>query len=237
MKKEYEPSATLKRYQAMLDLDKEYKALVRNHDNLKENFAKREKVYKDKIKELKEKLEVKQHPTVRLVPMNDKVSQIIAQYNTGRPPKLYPDEHTLQRIADMAMLCATEQEMAGCLGVSQSVFVEFKKNNPEVVQLIESSQNEGKLSLRRTQFRMSETNAQLAIFLGKQYLAQSEKSSSELNINHNVLKSLMELSDDSSEDYIDGEATIIDTRSSKVSKPISIHNDDDNNEDDNEQDD
>ena len=213
----------------MLDLDKEYKALVRNHDNLKESFAKREKAYKDKIKELKEKLEVKQHPTVRLVPMNDKVSQIIAQYNTGRPPKLYPDEHTLQRITDMAMLCATEAEMAGCLGVSQGVFIEFKKNNPEVTQLIESANTEGKLSLRRNQFRLAENNTQMSIFLGKNLLNQSEKISSELNITGNVLKSLMELSDQDDEEYIDGHATIVETKSSIVLKPLSIK---DNDEDD-----
>ena len=107
MIKKYEPSATLQRYQKMLDREADYKALVRNHDNLKENFAKREKVYKDKIKELKEKLEQKQFPNSRIIMTNEKVNQIISQYNTGRPVSLLPDEITLQRIADMSMLCAT----------------------------------------------------------------------------------------------------------------------------------
>ena len=225
MKKPYEPSATLKKYQVMLDREADYKALQKKCNALEERIINKD----NKIQQLKEKLQEKQHPNVRLVPMNDKVSEIISQYKTGRPPSLYPDEHTLQRIADMAMLCATEQEMAGVLGVSQSVFVEFKKNNPEVSQLIESANNEGKLSLRRNQFRLAENNTQMSIFLGKQYLAQSEKSSSELSLSTNVLKSLMELSDQDEEEYIDGHATIVETKSSKVLKPLSIE---DNDEDD-----
>ena len=34
---------------------------------------------------------------------------------------------------------------------------------------------DGKISLRRTQFRMAETNCSMAIWLGKQYLGQSEQ--------------------------------------------------------------
>lgn len=34
---------------------------------------------------------------------------------------------------------------------------------------------DGKISLRRTQFRMAETNVAMAIWLGKQYLGQAEK--------------------------------------------------------------
>lgn len=34
---------------------------------------------------------------------------------------------------------------------------------------------DGKISLRRTQFRMAETNVSMAIWLGKQYLGQSEQ--------------------------------------------------------------
>ena len=33
----------------------------------------------------------------------------------------------------------------------------------------------GQISLRRAQFRMAETNATMAIWLGKQYLGQTEK--------------------------------------------------------------
>lgn len=34
----------------------------------------------------------------------------------------------------------------------------------------------GKISLRRKQFRMAESNAAMAIWLGKQYLGQKDKS-------------------------------------------------------------
>lgn len=42
---------------------------------------------------------------------------------------------------------------------------------------------DGKISLRRTQFRMAETNVSMAIWLGKQYLGQKEAQ--ELTVNQN----------------------------------------------------
>lgn len=41
----------------------------------------------------------------------------------------------------------------------------------------------GKISLRRAQFRMAETNATMAIWLGKQYLGQTEKQEVAVAIN------------------------------------------------------
>lgn len=38
--------------------------------------------------------------------------------------------------------------------------------------------SEGKISLRRTQFRMAETNCSMAIWLGKQYLDQKDNDNS-----------------------------------------------------------
>jgi len=137
---------------------------------------------------------------------SEKVNEIIASYQTGRPVKLIPDDHTLTRLADMAMLSATDKEICGCLGVCENTFKKFREDYPEVQKIMDAAREEGKLSLRRTQWKMSETNAQVAIFLGKNLLNQSEKLSTENNLNVNVLKSLMDLTTDNT---IDGEASII----------------------------
>lgn len=42
---------------------------------------------------------------------------------------------------------------------------------------------DGKISLRRTQFRMAETNVSMAIWLGKQYLGQKEQQEIKLGQN------------------------------------------------------
>ena len=44
--------------------------------------------------------------------------------------------------------------------------------------------SKGKISLRRRQYKMSETNATMAIWLGKQWLGQTDKN--ELDINQSV---------------------------------------------------
>lgn len=49
---------------------------------------------------------------------------------------------------------------------------EYKMSFAEVFNL---KRGVGKISLRRAQFRMAETNPSMAIWLGKQYLGQTEK--------------------------------------------------------------
>ena len=48
----------------------------------------------------------------------------------------------------------------------------------------------GKISLRRTQFKMAETNVAMAIFLGKQYLGQMDRSQIEQRVNNNDMNNL-----------------------------------------------
>lgn len=40
----------------------------------------------------------------------------------------------------------------------------------------------GKISLRRTQWKMAETNATMALWLGKQYLGQTDKNEERLSV-------------------------------------------------------
>lgn len=57
---------------------------------------------------------------------------------------------------------------------------EYKKGFSDVFRIKRSV---GKISLRRTQFQMAEHNVTMAIWLGKQYLGQSDKQEVEVAIN------------------------------------------------------
>lgn len=97
------------------------------------------------------------------------------QAKMGRPPALVPDDKTLEIIRGLGEIQCTTRECAAVLGVSHQTFLTFKAKNPEVAEALEIGSESGKMSLRRKQFKMAETNASMAIWLGKQYLEQSDK--------------------------------------------------------------
>lgn len=76
-----------------------------------------------------------------------------------------------------AMLC-TEKEIAAFFGVCEDTLDNWCKRIYGV-GFSESYNNvsvRGKISLRRNQFKLSETSATMAIWLGKQYLGQKDIS-------------------------------------------------------------
>jgi hypothetical protein len=93
----------------------------------------------------------------------------------GRPLKLHPDEKTLATLANLAKIQCTQKEAAGVLGVSEPTFIAFLKLHSKAREAWDNGAETGRASLRRQQFKMSETNAAMAIWLGKQYLGQKDK--------------------------------------------------------------
>lgn len=93
----------------------------------------------------------------------------------GRPAKLAPDEPTLKIIKGLGQIQATSKECAAVLGVTEPTWIKFKRDHPQVEEALINGQGEGLASLRRRQFQMSEKSATMAIWLGKQYLGQSDK--------------------------------------------------------------
>lgn len=93
----------------------------------------------------------------------------------GRPPKLVLDEKTLSLIEGAASVMATLDEIAAVLKVDKTTFIRFKNKHPKVQELIERGTDFGKASLRRTQFRLAEKNAAMAIHLGLNYLGQQDR--------------------------------------------------------------
>ena len=91
-----------------------------------------------------------------------------------RTPTLVPDAKTLQTIEGLAKIQCTQAEAAAVLGFARETFNRFISRNLKVREKWENGLLSGKASLRRNQFKLSETNASMAIWLGKQYLGQRD---------------------------------------------------------------
>lgn len=115
-------------------------------------------------------------------------------YTFGRPRKLKPDEATLAQVRGLATIQATLKECASALGVTEPTFLKFKADFPQVAAILNQARDIGRVSLRRVQWAHAEKNPAMAIFLGKQYLGQSDKQeiTGTLTLEHLVLQSLGE---------------------------------------------
>jgi hypothetical protein len=95
----------------------------------------------------------------------------------GRPPKLQPDEKTLETIRKIASLHATKEEAAAFLEVTKPTFNKFLSDHEKAGHAWETGLGHGKLNLRRMQMKSAEAgNATMQIWLGKQMLDQKDKN-------------------------------------------------------------
>ncbi|MBU2233175.1 MAG: hypothetical protein KKG69_18065 [Alphaproteobacteria bacterium] len=93
----------------------------------------------------------------------------------GRPPKLQPDAATLKLLEGMGQIQCTTKEASCVLRVAETTFLRFIAEHPDARDAFEMGKGSGLHSLRRTQFKLAEKNAAMAIFLGKNYLGQADK--------------------------------------------------------------
>lgn len=93
----------------------------------------------------------------------------------GRPQAIAPDAKTLKTITGLGKIQATTRECAAVLGVSHQTFIATMQRHPEIGEALEAGKEQGKVSLRRTQFRLAAKNAGMAIFLGKNILDQTDR--------------------------------------------------------------
>lgn len=91
-----------------------------------------------------------------------------------RKQSLIADAKTLGIVEGLAKIQCSQKEAAAVLGTCRRTFLNFLSRHPEARDRWEFGQEGGKASLRRNQFKLSETNAAMAIWLGKQYLGQRE---------------------------------------------------------------
>ena len=85
----------------------------------------------------------------------------------GRP-KIQLDYKTIEKLA--GMMC-TQEEIASYFDCD----VRTLQRDKEFCRVYKKGLDQGRMSLRRKQYNMSETNVTMAIWLGKQYLGQTDK--------------------------------------------------------------
>ena len=104
---------------------------------------------------------------------------MVAKKNKGGRPRIKIDYKLCEELA--GIFC-TQEEIAGILGVSASTL----KHSKKFLHIYKRGQEGAKMSLRRKQFKLADTNAGMAIFLGKNYLGQ--RDSQEIDLGDNVQK-------------------------------------------------
>lgn len=82
-------------------------------------------------------------------------------------PKKEIDYTIVEKLANIQ---CTQEEIANFLDIS----VRTLQRDDEFCRLYKKGMDSGKMSLRRTQFKLAEKSASMAIFLGKQYLGQKD---------------------------------------------------------------
>ena len=89
--------------------------------------------------------------------------------NKGGRPKKPIDYEAVEKLA--SLMC-TQQEIASYL----SMGIRTLQNDPEFMRVFKKGIEKGKMSLRRQQYRQAENgNVTMLIWLGKQYLDQTDK--------------------------------------------------------------
>ena len=86
--------------------------------------------------------------------------------SVGRPKKEI-DYATVEKLANIQ---CTQTEIASFLGIS----VRTLQRDEEFLKIYQKGQENGKMSLRRIQYKLAEKNTTMAIWLGKQYLGQKD---------------------------------------------------------------
>ena len=91
----------------------------------------------------------------------------------GRPKEFFPD---LEATEKLCRLNCTDAEIAAYFNVCRKTVERERRDNPEFDAIIEKGKSYGKLALRRKQVELAnDGNVTMLIWLGKQYMGQSDK--------------------------------------------------------------
>ena len=90
----------------------------------------------------------------------------------GRPKK----DMDQKQFENLCSLQCTEEEICGWFGITDKTLANWCKNTygKRFSEVFKEKRAGGRISLRRSQFRLAEKNATMAIWLGKQYLGQKD---------------------------------------------------------------
>lgn len=122
----------------------------------------------------------------------------------GRPPKQL-DQKTFE---NLCRIQCTEREIASVFECSIDAVCDWCKRTygATFADTFKMYADQGKASLRRTQFRLAEKNAPMAIFLGKQILGQTDKVEQTVHEVENLLPLADMLRDDAPAESEDDDA-------------------------------
>ena len=112
--------------------------------------------------------------------MADKIYYDLIPSNGGRPRKVL-NEQGIQTVEQLARIACTESEIQAILGISNDTA--HNEDNDELFRTaFENGREQGKASLRRKQYEVAmKGNPTMLVWLGKQYLGQSEKIQADLS--------------------------------------------------------
>ena len=99
-------------------------------------------------------------------------------------PKKEIDYDTVEKLASIQ---CTQEEIASFLNLS----VRTLQRDEEFCRLYKKGQENGKMSLRRMQYKLAEKNPTMAIWLGKQYLHQRDNIEVEHDMQNGILNDLI----------------------------------------------
>ncbi len=93
-------------------------------------------------------------------------------------PKLEVTPQMLAAVTQIAVSQCPDEEIAAYLGISYSTFKRRKREEPELSEAVELGRDNGKQMLRQVQWDQAihHKNITMMIWLGKQYLGQSDKT-------------------------------------------------------------
>jgi len=105
--------------------------------------------------------------------------------NKGGRPKKVIDK---KQFEGMCEIQCTKEEMCNILDVDEKTLTRWCKEvyGEGFSEIYKKKSQAGKMSLRRAQFQMAQTNTTMAIWLGKQYLGQTDKNESQYSNNVKV---------------------------------------------------
>lgn len=99
-------------------------------------------------------------------------------------PKIQLDYELIEKLA--GIMC-TQEEIASFIGCS----VDTLQRDETFCGTYKKGLNNGKMSLRRKQWKLADKNPTMAIWLGKQYLKQRDVIEQEHNVKNGILDDLV----------------------------------------------
>ena len=121
-------------------------------------------------------------PKARKAPTAPNEYFIAEPSGRGRP-RLIISERGKEVIETLARIMCTDDEIAACMNTS-AVTLTNDNNRETFLACKQKGMEQGKMSLRRIQFKLAEKSAAMAIFLGKNYLGQTDGVEQKLEISN-----------------------------------------------------